>query len=165
MLHIRAQTFTEWDAVMTRDEASSDLRRWSWIAYGVERAFRYMERISPASRFSHPLHTDLYMRLVRVNTLPVIVASYNHSGLRWSIAARDIPRRWFLRKTLDEDSFTHDLLKSGKECKQLGKQEGDTWFENEDAGRYEVREQCIRSHGSDALVLLYLEPKMMESRI
>jgi len=103
------------------------------------------------------------LRLVSVNTLPVIVASYNQSGLRWSIAAGDIPRRWFLRKTLDEDSFTYDLLKSGKECKHLGKQEGDTWFENEDAGRYEVREQCIRSHGSDALVLLYLEPKMMEA--
>lgn len=35
------------------------------------------------------------------------------------------------------------------------------FFENDDAGKYEVREQCIGSHGGDVLALLYLKPKMM----
>lgn len=102
------------------------------------------------------------LRLANVNTLPVVVACYNNAGLRWSLPAGDIPKRWFLRRDLDEDSFTYDLLKSGKECKHLGKQPADVFFENDDAGKYEVREQCIASYGSEALVLLYLESKMME---
>ena len=103
------------------------------------------------------------LRLANVNTLPVIVACYNAAGLRWSLSAGDIPRRWVLRRDIDEDSFTYDLLKSGKESKHLGKQPADVFFENDDAGKYEVREQCIGSHGGEVLTLLYLETKMMEA--
>jgi Zn-dependent peptidase ImmA (M78 family) len=118
------------------------------------------------ARMSEALDTSIMataLRLADINTLPVIVASYNRAGLRWSLPAGDVPKRWFLKQTLDEDTFTYDLLQSGKACKHLGKQPADAWFENDDAGKYEVREQCIASHGGDALVLVYLEPKMMEA--
>jgi len=128
-------------------------------AYG-EPNFQNLEKIAGE------LETSLMataLRLADVNTLPVIVACYNSAGLRWSLPAGDIPRRWVLRRDLDEDSFTYDMVKSGKDCKYLGKQSADTFFENDDAGKYEVREQCVGSHGGNVLTLLYLEPKMMEA--
>ncbi len=103
------------------------------------------------------------LRLANVNTLPVIVACYNIAGLRWSLPAGDIPKRWVLRQDVDEDSFTYDLLKSGKECKHLGKQPAEVFFENNDAGKYEVHEQCIGSRAGEVLTLLYLGPEMLEA--
>ena len=103
------------------------------------------------------------LRLVGLNTLEVIVACYNESGLRWYLPALDVPRRWFLKDRLDEDTFAYDLLHNGKECKALGKQSADAWFQNDDACNYEVREQCIGSTGHTVLVLLYLESAMMDA--
>lgn len=103
------------------------------------------------------------LRLANVNTLPVIVACFDHQGRRWAIPARDIPKRWFLKDKLDEDSFTYDFLHHGKECRGLWKQPADVWFENNDAGRFEVLEQCIGGANGVALVLLYLESSMLEA--
>lgn len=103
------------------------------------------------------------LRLVNVNTLPVIVASYTKGGRRWSLPAADIPKRWFMKRELDEDTLTFDLLHKGTEVRYLGKTPADAWFQNDDAGRYEVLEQSVMSKAGDALVLLYLEPKMMEA--
>jgi hypothetical protein len=103
------------------------------------------------------------LRLANVNQLPVILASFSQKGKRWSIAAQDIPRRWVLKDDLDEDTFTYDLLHKGKECRGLYKQSADAWFQNDDADKYEVREQCVPAGQADALVLLYLEPKMLDA--
>jgi len=103
------------------------------------------------------------LRLVGINIVPVIVACYNKDGKRWSLPSADIPNRWFLKEKLDEDTFTYDLLNSGKQCSGLSKQPAEAWFENSDAEKYEVREQCISSLGDTALVLLYLEPDMLEA--
>ncbi len=103
------------------------------------------------------------LRLASINTLPVIVASYNRNGLRWFLLAADVPKRWFLKRQLDEDTFTYDLLHAGKECSQLRKQSADAWFQNDDADKYEVHEQCMPTRAGEALVLLYLEPSMMEA--
>lgn len=103
------------------------------------------------------------LRLVNVNTLPVIVASYTKGGRRWSLPAADIPKRWFMKRELDEDTLTYDLLHRGTEIRYLGKTPAEAWFQNDDADRYEVLEQSVISKTGEALVLLYLEPKMMEA--
>ena len=105
--------------------------------------------------------TATALRLVGVDTLPVIIACYTRSGLRWHAAAKHVPRRWYLKEKVDEDSFAYDLLVSGKECRALGKQSADTWFTNDDAGRYEVHEQCVQLRGDEVLVLLYLTDSKM----
>lgn len=105
--------------------------------------------------------TATALRLVGVDTLPVIIACYTRSGLRWHAAAKHVPRRWYLKDKVDEDSFANDLLFSGKECRALGKQPADTWFTNDDAGRYEVLEQCVPLRGDEVLVLLYLADSKM----
>lgn len=103
------------------------------------------------------------LRLANINTVPVIVACYDQRGRRWFCTAEDVPKRWFLKHTLDEDTFTYDLLHQGKECRHLGKQPADAWFENDDAGKYEVFEQCVASRAGQALVLVYLESAMLQA--
>lgn len=104
------------------------------------------------------------MRLADINTLPVVLACYGSHGLRWQKAAADIPRRWWLRHQLDDDSFAYDLLRSGKTHQSLGKQPAEVWFENSDAEHYELQECCIPGRAGEVLVLLYLEPRMFDAR-
>lgn len=101
------------------------------------------------------------LRLANINTLPTIVACYGQSGLRWHVMAQDVPKRWWLKRSLDEDSFAYDLMHLGKPCSHLGKQPAEAWFDNDDAGKYEVYEQCVPSLSGDILVLLYLADEEM----
>lgn len=103
------------------------------------------------------------LRLTNINTLPSIVASYTLGGRRWSLPAADIPKRWFMKQELDDESLTYDLLNQGKEVRHLAKTPADAWFQNDDAGKYEVIEQCVMIRPGEALVLLYLESKMLEA--
>lgn len=104
------------------------------------------------------------MRLANIDTLPVIVACYSQQGLKWQKPALHVPRRWWLRNTLDEDSFAYELLKNGKRPSSLRKQPAEVWFENSDADRFEVLEDCIQGRSGEVLVLLYLSPKMFDAR-
>ena len=105
------------------------------------------------------------MRLADINTLPVILACYNASGvLRWRKAAEDVPARWWLRQQLDDDSFAYELLHNGKSHPGLGKQPAEAWFENLDADQYEMSECCMPAHAGEIMVLLYLSPKMLNAR-
>lgn len=105
--------------------------------------------------------TATALRLVGVDALPTIIACYTRNGLRWHAAAEHVPRRWYLKDKVDEDSFAYDLLFSGKECRALGKQSADTWFTNDDASRHEVLEQCVPLRRDEVLVLLYLADSKM----
>jgi len=96
------------------------------------------------------------LRLVKVDTLPVMLACYGQGGHRWHIAAPHVPRRWWLKSSLDEDSFAFDLMTKGTPCPALRKQSADTWFDNDDAEEFEVLEQCTFTANGDVLVLLYL---------
>ncbi len=77
------------------------------------------------------------LRLVKVDTLPVMLACYGQGGHRWHIAAPHVPRRWWLKSSLDEDSFAFDLMTKGTPCPALRKQSADTWFDNDDAEEFE----------------------------
>jgi hypothetical protein len=105
--------------------------------------------------------TATALRLVGIDTLPAIVACYTQAGRRWHVAAKHVPRRWYLKDKVDEDSVAYDLHFAGKECRALGKQSADAWFTNSDAGRYEVLEQCVRTRSDEVLVLIYLADSQM----
>lgn len=65
---------------------------------------------------------------------------------------------------MDDDSFAYELAtSSGADTKQ-GKQPAEVWFENSDAGDYEVMEHCARGRNGEVLVLIYLvDAEMMEA--
>jgi len=104
------------------------------------------------------------MRLANIDTLPVMLACYSQQGLKWHKPAAHIPRRWWLRSNLDDDSFAHDLLTTGRRPSSPRKQPAEVWFENSDAEQYEVTEDCIQGRSGEVLVLLYLSPKMFDAR-
>lgn len=104
------------------------------------------------------------MRIADSNTVPVILACYNASGiLRWHKTAADIPSRWWLRQQLDSDSFAYDLLHKGTTHLHPSKQPAEVWFDNVDADQYELSECCTLGHAGEIVVLLNLGPKMLDA--
>jgi hypothetical protein len=105
------------------------------------------------------------IRLAKVDTLPVIVACYSAEKKRlWHLAAPHVPKRWWLKGTLDADTFAHELLTRGTETPKPRKQSADAWFENNDAGEFEVLEQCYSPVPGKVLVTLYLSDADMFDR-
>jgi Zn-dependent peptidase ImmA (M78 family) len=104
------------------------------------------------------------IRLADIDTLPVVVACYSAKGLKWSKPAAHVPRRWWLRSQLDDDSFAHALLTAGNRVTSARKQPGEVWFENDDAENYEITEECIPGKEGEVLVLLYLSSSMLDAR-
>jgi Zn-dependent peptidase ImmA (M78 family) len=94
------------------------------------------------------------LRLAEINAFPLIVASYGRAGLRWQIRSRDVPRRWGLKQQTHQDSFAYELLQRGIACDGPRKQPADVWFDNDDADKYEITEECIPAHGRTILALL-----------
>ena len=104
------------------------------------------------------------LRIADIDTLPVILACYTRQGMRWFKASADIPRRWWLKRRLDEDSFSYDLVFQGKQQGAARKQSADVWFDNDDAENYEVSEHCIQSKPGEVLVLIYLTAAMFYAK-
>lgn len=105
------------------------------------------------------------IRLVRVDKLPVIVACYTLQQRRWHIRDVDVPARWWLRSSLDDDSFAYELLIKGKTYPAPRKQPAEVWFENDDADGYEILEHCHPMANGEVLVLLYLtDSEMLDAR-
>lgn len=102
-------------------------------------------------------------RLIDLNAFPIMLASYGPMGCRWQMRSKDVPRRWGLKSTLHVDSFAYDLFHQGKSCNGPGRQPADVWFENDDADKYEVSEECIAGHGRSVLVLLALEDDALDA--
>lgn len=123
--------------------------------------FREIERLSEQFQTSM-LATSF--RLASINKLPLILACYSSSGLRWFRASADVPRRWFLKSALDEDSFAYDLIVHGKQQAGLRKQSGEVWFENDDADDYELLEHSMIHRNKDVLVVLYLSSAMFDAK-
>lgn len=96
------------------------------------------------------------IRMAEVDSLPVIVASYNAHGIRWRAAAPHVPRRWRLHQTLDSDTFAYDVVNGAKQQRCAGKQSADAWFSNDGADEYEVFEHAMPSRTGEVLVMLYL---------
>ena len=103
-------------------------------------------------------------QLARVDALPVIVACYSLQKRLWYSAAPHIPRRWSLKRVLDSDSFAYELLIRDTEAVSPRKQSADTWFENDDAGEFEVLEQCVSGMPGKVLIIVYLSDNAMFDR-
>jgi hypothetical protein len=82
-------------------------------------------------------------RVAKVDTLPVIVTCYSAERRRRHLSAAHVPPRWWPKNALAKDSFAYELMTRGLECRSPRKQSADAWFENDDAGEFEVLEQCF----------------------
>lgn len=134
------------------------------IRSGTNRpSFKHIEEVARAFEVSM---AAAVIRMAEVDSLPVIVASYNAKGIRWRAAAPHVPRRWRLHQTLDQDSFAYDVVSAGKAERCAGKQSADAWFSNDGAGEYEVIEHAMPVLKGEVLVMLYLtDVEMFETPV
>jgi hypothetical protein len=122
-----------------------------------------ISQIDDVARIFDSSRLATVIRMANVDSLPIIVTCYAAHKRLWYIRAPHVPRRWWLKGTLDPDTFASDLLARGKECSKPRKQSADAWFENDDAGEFEVLEQCISVSPGKVLAILFLcDPEMFE---
>lgn len=122
--------------------------------------FRELDELGSVFRTSL-LATSL--RLTDVDAVPAMVACYSKHGLRWSKGASHIPKRWRLRRRIDDCSLTSDLFSPGELNSSTQRQSAAKWFDRDDAGRYEVAVDCTSGRTGEVFVLLYLATNMLGS--
>lgn len=102
-------------------------------------------------------------RVTLLDDFPVILCCYSAEGREWFLYAPMVSARWRLKQKLDEDTFASDFVRNNAST-GAGKQSAEAWFENSDADRYEIREECIPYRPGQVLVLLYIPDEMLEAR-
>ncbi|MEO1607014.1 MAG: ImmA/IrrE family metallo-endopeptidase [Pseudomonadota bacterium] len=109
--------------------------------------------------------TAMAYRLVDLDFEPSILASYSRDGLNWFKRSKSVGERWFLRRTLDQQSNPYDILhKCARDDISLSLMDADTWFETEGADRYELCEQSFRVGDDEIIALLVLKSEYMMAR-
>jgi hypothetical protein len=99
-------------------------------------------------------------RVTLLDHFPVILCCYSAERREWSLPAPAVPSRWKLKEKLDADTLAYDFVRGGNAAGS-GKQSAEAWFENSDADRYEIGEECIPYRSGQVLVLLYLSDEML----
>jgi hypothetical protein len=140
------------------DEFASHLLMPRPLFNPVVRSFKWpsIAQVQKVAETFQTSQSATLIRLAKVDTLPVIIACYSLQKRLWYCAAPHVPRRWRLKSMLDADSFAHELLTRGTPTLIPRKQSADAWFENDDAEKYELLEQCVTGMPGKTLVTLYL---------
>lgn len=102
-------------------------------------------------------------RVTLLDDFPVILCCFSADRREWSLPAPMVPSRWRLKQKLDDDTFAYDFVRGRTAATGSGKQSAESWFENADADRYEITEECIPYRPGQVLVLLYLPDEMLDA--
>ncbi|HEU5136431.1 MAG TPA: ImmA/IrrE family metallo-endopeptidase [Steroidobacteraceae bacterium] len=145
------------------DEFASHLLMPRPLFNPVVRSFKWptIAQIHEVAEVFQSSQAATMIRLAKVDTLPVIVACYSLEKRLWYCAAPHVPGRWRLKSMLDRDSFAHELLTRGAQTLVPRKQSADAWFENDDAEKHELLEQCVPGMPGRVMVTLYLSDEEM----
>ena len=109
--------------------------------------------------------TATAIRLVDMNTWPLLLLCHSAQGRIWFKKSKDIPTRWFPQKELDSDSLAFDRLFANEDRVRSQKINADAWFGVREAERYEIVEDAIRISKTQILTLLWMEDEeMLEER-
>ncbi len=107
--------------------------------------------------------TATAIRLVESRHSPAVLVCHGPDGRKWFTRSPDVPERWFPRDELDPESFAFDLLFGGQEQAYPRLIGADAWFDRNEAQRYELREDSVRTADDEILTLLMLtEDGMLE---
>lgn len=107
--------------------------------------------------------TATAIRLVERGPEIAMLVCHGPDGRRWFNRPRYIPEKWFPMKRLDEDTFAYDLLKrsGGESGRQL--MDADAWFDNDEAGNFELWEESIKISDTEVLsFLIFKDEGMLE---
>lgn len=102
------------------------------------------------------------IRLIEGRHSPALLICHGPNGRKWFARSPDVPGRWFPRAELDSESFAFGVLFGSKDDDAMPRKIGaDAWFDRPEAGRFEVREQTIRSGDDEILTLVLIDDEPM----
>ena len=108
--------------------------------------------------------TATAIRLIDMDHTPSLLLSYGPKGRKWFVRSKSVPERWFPRDEVHRDSPSFDVLFGrAPESKAARKVEADTWFDRNEADRYEITEQTMRAPDGSILTLLVIKDDGMLS--
>lgn len=118
---------------------------------GMHTNFRSIEHLAQLFQCSK---TATAIRMVEHGPEPALIICHGLQGRRWFKRNKDVPEKWFPRKKLDQESYVYDVqFGAEKECKR-GLISADAWFDRDDAHKYEVCEEAIKTPNNETLTLI-----------
>ncbi len=106
--------------------------------------------------------TAIAIRLVEGGHFTALVVCHGPAGRKWFFRSPDVPSRWFPQDNLDPESFAYDILfKNTSEDTMPRKIGADGWFNLQEAQRYEIFEQTIRTGDQEIITILLIEDDRM----
>ncbi|HUQ34876.1 MAG TPA: ImmA/IrrE family metallo-endopeptidase [Aestuariivirga sp.] len=106
--------------------------------------------------------TATAFRLVQNDCAPAILVCHGHRGRRWFVRAPSVPEKWFPRNELDAESFALGVLFGNKPDDLTPRKIGaDAWFDRQEAGRFDVYEQTMRTGPDEILTLILINDRQM----
>jgi hypothetical protein len=122
-------------------------------------AFATVCEIARIFRTSRPATA---IRLIEGRHSSALVICHGPNGRKWFARSPDVPSSWLPREDLDAESSAFGILFAGKPDDAMPRKIGACrWFERQEAGRYEVREQTIRTADGEILTLVLIEDEAM----
>ena len=105
--------------------------------------------------------TATAIKLVNTNLWPLVLICHSKDGRVWFNRSKDIPHKWFPQKDLSSDSMAFDQLFGSQERVRSQKISADSWFDHNNAERYDIIEDAISISNNQVLSLLWLENDQM----
>lgn len=108
--------------------------------------------------------TATAIRLIEGRYAPALLVSHGPQGRKWFTRSPNVPDRWFPQDNLDSESFAFGVLFGNQPNDPMPRKIGaDAWFDRDEASRYEVQEQTIRTADDEILTLVLIrDPEMLE---
>lgn len=101
------------------------------------------------------------MRFVDLGGCPCMLICHDQHRRRWFRSSPDWPSRWFPRNDWDSGSSAMDVLHGSRERSRSETIGADAWFDRQEAERFTIWEQSIRSFGDQVLTLLTITDERM----
>jgi hypothetical protein len=99
--------------------------------------------------------TATLLKVVKSNQFPIIVTCYTRAGRQWCARADMVPGWWFPKRTLDPETFAHEILVGRASDDSFPRKIGaDAWFDFKNCDRYEIQEQSMSLPNGQVLSLL-----------
>ena len=106
--------------------------------------------------------TSTAIRLVEGRHAPALLVWHGSKGRKWFTRSPDISDRWFPQDTLDSESFAFGVTFGSQPNDPMPRKIGaDAWFDRDEAQRYEVQEQTLRTGDDDILTLILIRDASM----
>jgi hypothetical protein len=110
--------------------------------------------------------TSTAIRLVEAGHAPALLVCHGPNGKKWFTAGPDVPARWWPQEMLDHESSSFGVLFGGLPDDAAPRKIGaDAWFDRDEAARYDVEEQTIRTGDAEVITLILIQDEeMLEER-